>query len=109
MAMFDKTFPTLDCAACILTPKMTAVKEHPKIKLLTYSEVEAVEGSVGNYHVKVRRRARYVEGRPLRRLHAVHRGVRVQGGQDSPTPSIRGWACASRSTSRFPRRSRRSR
>ena len=60
MAMFDKTFPTLDCAACILTPKMTAVKEHPNIKLLTYSEVESVEGSVGNYHVKVHRRARYI-------------------------------------------------
>jgi heterodisulfide reductase subunit A len=61
MAMFDKTFPTLDCAACILTPKMTAVKEQPKIKLLTYSEVEAVEGSVGSYRVKVLRRARYVK------------------------------------------------
>jgi heterodisulfide reductase subunit A len=60
MAMFDKTFPTLDCAACILTPKMTAVKDHPKIKLLSYSEVEAVAGSVGNYHVKIRRKARYI-------------------------------------------------
>ena len=46
--MFDKTFPTLDCAACILTPKMTAVKLHPKIKLLTYSNVVAVDGSVGS-------------------------------------------------------------
>ena len=61
MAMFDKTFPTLDCAACILTPKMTAVKEHPNIQLLTYSEVESVGGSVGNYQVKVRRRARHVK------------------------------------------------
>lgn len=61
MAMFDKTFPTLDCAACILTPKMTAVKLHPNIKLLTYSSVESVEGSVGNYHVKVRRRPRFVD------------------------------------------------
>jgi heterodisulfide reductase subunit A len=61
MAMFDKTFPTLDCAACILTPKMTAVKLHPNIKLLTYSTVESVEGSVGNYHVKVRRRPRYID------------------------------------------------
>ena len=60
MAMFDKTFPTLDCAACILTPKMTAVKDHPNIKLLTYSEVEQVEGSVGNFKVKVHRRARYI-------------------------------------------------
>jgi len=61
MAMFDKTFPTLDCAACILTPKMTAVKLHRNIKLLTYSTVESVEGSVGSYRVKVRRRPRYID------------------------------------------------
>jgi heterodisulfide reductase subunit A len=61
MAMFDKTFPTLDCAACILTPKMTAVKLHPNIKMLTYSSVESVEGSVGNYHVKIRRKPRYID------------------------------------------------
>jgi len=61
MAMFDKTFPTLDCAACILTPKMTAMKLHPNIKLLTYSTVESVEGSVGSYKVKIRRRPRYID------------------------------------------------
>ncbi|MCC6126183.1 MAG: CoB--CoM heterodisulfide reductase iron-sulfur subunit A family protein [Pirellulales bacterium] len=61
MAMFDKTFPTLDCAACILTPKMTSVKLHPNIKLLTYSTVESVEGSVGNYRVKIRRKPRYID------------------------------------------------
>ncbi len=61
MAMFDKTFPTLDCAACILTPKMTAVKLHPNIRLLTYSTVESVEGSVGNYRVKIRRKPRYID------------------------------------------------
>jgi heterodisulfide reductase subunit A len=61
MAMFDKTFPTLDCAACILTPKMTAVKLHPNIKMLTYSSIESVEGSVGNYHVKIRRKPRYID------------------------------------------------
>jgi len=61
MAMFDKTFPTLDCAACILTPKMTSVKLHPKIKMLTYATVESVEGSVGSYHVKVRRKPRYID------------------------------------------------
>jgi heterodisulfide reductase subunit A len=60
MAQFDKTFPTLDCAACILTPKMTAVKGHKNITLWTYSEVQQVEGYVGNYEVKVRRRPRYV-------------------------------------------------
>ncbi|MBI4403005.1 MAG: FAD-dependent oxidoreductase [Deltaproteobacteria bacterium] len=60
MAQFDKTFPTLDCAACILTPKMGMVAQHPNIKLFSYSEVEAVSGYVGNFKVKVRRKARYV-------------------------------------------------
>ena len=60
MAMFDKTFPTLDCAACILTPKMTAVKSHPNITLWTLSEVVQVDGHVGNYQVTVKRKPRYV-------------------------------------------------
>ena len=60
MAMFDKTFPTLDCAACILTPKMSAVKSHPNITLWTYSEVLKVDGYVGNYKVTVKRKPRYV-------------------------------------------------
>lgn len=60
MAQFDKTFPTLDCAACILTPKMTSAGTHPNITLWTYSEVTRVEGYVGNYAVTVRRKPRYV-------------------------------------------------
>ena len=60
MAMFDKTFPTLDCAACILTPKMTQVGCHPNISLWTYSEVVAVDGYVGNYKVKVKHKPRYI-------------------------------------------------
>lgn len=60
MAQFDKTFPTLDCAACILTPKMVQVGEHPNITLLTWSEVEKVEGFVGNFTVTVRKKARKV-------------------------------------------------
>jgi heterodisulfide reductase subunit A len=60
MAMFDKTFPTLDCAACILTPKMTTVGSHPNIKLWTYSEVVQVDGYVGNYKVRVKRKPRYI-------------------------------------------------
>jgi len=60
MAMFDKTFPTLDCAACILTPKMSAVKSHPNITLWTYSEVTQVDGYIGNYSVRVKRWPRYV-------------------------------------------------
>ncbi|MCD6282055.1 CoB--CoM heterodisulfide reductase iron-sulfur subunit A family protein [bacterium] len=61
MADFDKTFPTLDCASCILTPKIFSVGRHPNIKLLTYSEIEEVGGYVGNFNVKVRKKARYVD------------------------------------------------
>jgi NADH:ubiquinone oxidoreductase subunit E/NAD-dependent dihydropyrimidine dehydrogenase PreA subunit len=61
MAKFDKTFPTLDCAACILTPKMTSVGSHPNINLRTYTEVESVSGYVGNFQVKLRRKARFVD------------------------------------------------
>jgi heterodisulfide reductase subunit A len=60
MAQFDKTFPTLDCAACILTPKMVDGGSHPNITLLTWSEVTKVEGYVGNFTVTVRKKARYV-------------------------------------------------
>ncbi len=61
MSQFDKTFPTLDCAACILTPKMVSVGKHPNIKLMTWSEVEEVKGYVGNFQIKVRKKARYVD------------------------------------------------
>ncbi len=60
MAQFDKTFPTLDCSACILTPNMSDVSSHPNITLLSYSEVEEVTGFVGNFHVRIRKKARYV-------------------------------------------------
>ncbi len=61
MAQFDKTFPTLDCSACILTPKMFDVGNHPNIELLTYSEVEKVDGYVGNFTVRVRKKARKID------------------------------------------------
>jgi heterodisulfide reductase subunit A len=61
MAQFDKTFPTLDCAACISTPKMVAVSQEPNIHLMTHSEVTEVSGFVGNYEVTVKRRPRYVD------------------------------------------------
>jgi len=60
MALFDKTFPTLDCAACILTPKMSQVKAHPNITLWSYSEVTEVKGYIGNYKVRVNRKTRYI-------------------------------------------------
>ncbi|MFH2104211.1 MAG: CoB--CoM heterodisulfide reductase iron-sulfur subunit A family protein [Chloroflexota bacterium] len=60
MAQFDKTFPTLDCSACILTPKMVQVGVHPNITLLTWSEVEKVDGYVGNFVATIRKKARYI-------------------------------------------------
>ena len=61
MAQLDKTFPTLDCSACILTPKMVEAAANEKVKLYTYSEVESVGGFVGNFHVKIRKKARFVK------------------------------------------------
>ncbi len=61
MAQIDKTFPTLDCAACILTPKMVDCAQNDKIKIYAYSEVDAVSGFVGNFSVKIRKKARYVD------------------------------------------------
>lgn len=60
MTQIDKTFPTLDCAACILTPKMVDCAQNEKIHIYAYSEVEQVGGFVGNFHVKIRRKARFV-------------------------------------------------
>jgi heterodisulfide reductase subunit A2 len=61
MSQLDKTFPTLDCSSCILTPKMSDAGSHPNIELLTYSEVEEVKGFVGNFSVKIRRKAASVD------------------------------------------------
>jgi heterodisulfide reductase subunit A2 len=61
MAGLSETFPTLDCSQCILTPRMVDVGQHPRIKLYTYSEVETVEGFVGNFEITIRQKARYVD------------------------------------------------
>jgi len=61
MIQLDKTFPTLDCSSCILTPKMTQVGSHPFIELLSYSQVEEVSGYIGNFKVKIRKKARHVD------------------------------------------------
>jgi len=61
MARLSETFPTLDCSQCILTPRMVEAASHPNITLMTYSEVEAVEGFVGNFEVTIRKKARYVD------------------------------------------------
>lgn len=61
MSQFDKTFPTLDCAACILTPKMVSVGKHANIHLITWAEVEEVKGYIGNFKVRIRKKPRYVD------------------------------------------------
>jgi heterodisulfide reductase subunit A2 len=61
MSQLSETFPTLDCSQCILTPRMVEVYQHPNIMLLSYSEVEAVEGYIGNFTVTIRRKARSVD------------------------------------------------
>jgi heterodisulfide reductase subunit A len=61
MAQLSETFPTLDCSQCILTPRMVEVAQHPNIKLITYAELEAVEGFVGNFKVKIRQKAKSVD------------------------------------------------
>ncbi|MCK4828457.1 CoB--CoM heterodisulfide reductase iron-sulfur subunit A family protein, partial [bacterium] len=61
MAQLSETFPTLDCSQCILTPKMVEVVMHPNIILYTYAEIEVVDGYIGNFEVKIRKKARHVD------------------------------------------------
>jgi len=61
MSQLSETFPTLDCSQCILTPRMVEVAQHPNITLHTYSEVESLEGFIGNFNVKIRKKARCVD------------------------------------------------
>ena len=61
MAQLDKTFPTNDCSACIFSPKLQTLAQNPNIEILAYSQIEGIEGQAGNYRVKVRQKARYVD------------------------------------------------
>ena len=61
MSQLDKTFPTLDCSACIITPKMVDTANHPNIDLLTYSEIVQIEGGAGDFKVIIRKKPRYVD------------------------------------------------
>ena len=61
MAQLDKTFPTNDCSMCILSPKLVDAGRHPNIELLTYADVETVEGTAGHFQITVRKHARYVD------------------------------------------------
>ena len=60
MSQLDKTFPTLDCSSCILTPKMVDVSRHKNIELMTYSKVTEIHGSVGNFDVKIKKLKRFI-------------------------------------------------
>jgi heterodisulfide reductase subunit A len=60
MAQLSETFPTLDCSQCILTPKMVEVAQHPRVKLMTYSEIDSVSGYVGNFKVRIKKKTAYV-------------------------------------------------
>ncbi len=75
MSQLDKTFPTLDCSQCILAPKMVDAGRHPNIELLSYHEVENVEGYIGNFEVTLRKKARGV----MNPVEAAAKGI-VGGG-----------------------------
>jgi len=61
MAQLDKTFPTNDCSACIFSPKLQTLAQNPNVEILAYSELEEIKGEAGNYRVKIRQKARYVD------------------------------------------------
>lgn len=61
MAQLDKTFPTQDCSACILTPKMAEVSEHPNITLYSNSEISHISGYVGNFNIEIMKYPRFVD------------------------------------------------
>jgi heterodisulfide reductase subunit A len=99
MAKFDKTFPTLDCAACIMTPKMVSVGQHENITLFTYSEVVSLEGFVGNFEATIQKNPRYVnedlctgcgtcmEKCPIKKIsNAFNEGLNTRTAIYSPFP-----------------------
>jgi NADH:ubiquinone oxidoreductase subunit E len=90
MLQYDKTFPTLDCAACIGTPKMVSVGQDPNIELLTNSEVQEVSGFVGNFKVKINERARYVDAQKCTGCGDCETAcpVAFQPYYDLPTPKL---------------------
>jgi len=79
MSQLDKTFPTLDCSSCILTPRMVDVSRHPNIQLLTYSEVSEVSGQAGDFRVRIKRKPRYVDADKCRGCGLCAQACRLSG------------------------------
>ncbi len=79
MSQLDKTFPTLDCSSCILTPRMVDVSRHPNIELLTYSEVSEVSGQAGDFRVRIKRKPRYVDADKCRGCGLCAQACRLSG------------------------------
>lgn len=79
MAQLDKTFPTLDCSSCILTPRMVDVSRHANIQLLTYSEVASVAGQAGDFQVQIKRKPRYVDESKCRGCGLCAEACRLSG------------------------------
>ena len=61
MVMLDKTFPTGDCAMCMISPKMVEIARHPNVEIHTFAEVTRIDGEPGNFTVKVKQQPRYVD------------------------------------------------
>lgn len=61
MSQLDKTYPTNDCSMCIMAPKLVECGRHLNIEIITYADIESVEGSAGNFKVKVKKRARSID------------------------------------------------
>ena len=102
MAQLDKTFPTNDCSMCIESPKFIECDRHPNIEILTYTEVDRVEGEVGNFQVTLNRKARYV----MRICAPAAASASSTARSRSPTPSTRSCRRARPSTCSSRRRSR---
>ncbi|MGD0342083.1 MAG: CoB--CoM heterodisulfide reductase iron-sulfur subunit A family protein [Bacteroidales bacterium] len=61
MSQLSETFPTLDCSQCILTPRMVEVAQHPNITLYSYAELESIEGFIGNFKAKIRKKSKSID------------------------------------------------
>src|SRR3989304_4895629 len=79
ISQLDKTFPTLDCSSCILTPKMVDAGRHPNIELLTYAEVVSVAGHAGDFHAHIKKKPRYVDVAKCRGCGLCAEACRLSG------------------------------